>query len=349
LVDKVQGLITVTTRPVKEDHPPVRIAAVHYTDGWGYRVELPERIEKTRFFEVAVAVILGETANRSAGVREAELPPWLAEGLAAELLATSLPTLALEPGAEIARRERNPDPLRTARELLRQRPALKFDELCMAEPDALDGEERATYRACAHLFVHELLRLRDGRANLREMLARLPRNLNWQTTFLQTFSKHFQRLIDVDKWYTLATLNLSGRDPMSVWPLEMSRKQLDEVLLTRVQVRLETNELPIGASVSLQRIISEWDLPRQQRVLLQKINHLQALRLRAAPELVDLLDDYLQVLQTYTADRGFRGAVHRLTLLRGRPSAKLVIRRLDELDARRQVLGGHGSVRGEAH
>src|SRR5262249_14993107 len=210
--DKARGVITVTTHPVEEDYPTVRVAAVRYNDGWGYRVDLPERLEKVRFFSVAVQVILLEFANRAAVLHEAELPPWLAEGLATELMTVALTTLALEPGAEIAQRERNPDPLRNVREQLRQRPALKFDDLCMPAPEQLAGEEGTFYRVCAHLFVHELLRLRGGRDALRDMLTRLPENLNWQTTFLKSFAAHFSRLIEVDKWYALNAVNLSGRD-----------------------------------------------------------------------------------------------------------------------------------------
>src|SRR4029434_9492657 len=97
---------------------------------------------------------------------------------------------------EINRRERVPDSLASVRESLRQHEPLSLDDLSVPDKDweRLTGENALHFRACAHLFVHELLRLRDGRACLRQMLERLPENLNWQTTFLQSFGQHFSRL-----------------------------------------------------------------------------------------------------------------------------------------------------------
>jgi len=339
--DRWRGLITITTAPVQEDDPLVQVTSVHYADGWGYRVSLPERLDRDRFIKVAVRLILLEIANRAAIVREAELPPWLVEGLAAELRRTSLATLALEPETRVARREHNVDPMRAARELLRQRPALNFDELSMPSEELVSGDKAALYQACAHVFVHNLLKLRTGRDCLRELLVHLSENFNWQTTFLRAFGAYFQRLIDVDKWYALNVANLSGRDPMSVWPLESTWKQLDEILATPVQVRLQTNELPINTQAPLQRIIREWEFTRQQPVLLQKLNRLQALRLRAAAELVELLDGYRRVLHSYATGPRAKAATSpgkASDTPRIRANIKTVLRQLDDLDARREAL-----------
>ncbi len=341
LNDKWRGLITVATHPVQEDDPAARITTTRYADGWGYRVDLPERIDKERFINVAVRVILIEIANRAATAREAELPPWLAEGLSAELQAASLASLALEPAPAVNRSARSLDSMRSVREILRRRPALSFDALNMPTAEQLSGGNAEVYRACAHLFVHELLRLRGGRDALREMLLRLPENLNWQTTFLRAFASHFPRLIDADKWYALNIAHVTGRDPMSVWPLETAWKQLDEILATKVQVRLGPNELPIDTTVTLQRIITEWDFARQQPVLLQKVERLLALRQRVPPELMELLDGYARVLQSYASGRPPRrqpsplaaGGTKRL------PAAiRDLLEQLDKLDARREKL-----------
>jgi hypothetical protein len=337
LPDKVKGPIHVSTQPLQQDNPRVRITSVHYTDGWGYRVALPERLEKTRFFEVAVEVMLTELANRSAGLREAELPPWLASGLAAELLATSLPTLALEPGAEIAQRQRSPDPLRHVRELLRQRPPLTFDQLAMPLPEQLEGEDGERYRACAQLFVHELLRLRGGAACLRDMLSRLTQNLNWQTSFLQAFHAQFQRLIDVDKWYALTTINVTGRDPMSLWPLQTTCQQLTDILQTSVQVRLGAGDLPLRTAASLQQILSEWEFSRQAPLLQEKLRQLEALRLRSVPEATPVLDGYWRLIRSYLGPATAKNAT------RPRVPPKSVLRQLDELDGQRQTLCASGT------
>jgi hypothetical protein len=328
LSDRWKSPITVTTHPMTEDNPTVRMTSARFNDGWGYKIELPERLDKERFIRVAVRAILLEVANRTAVDREAELPPWLAEGLASELEANSLPTLALEPQTQVARRDYTPDVMRTARAILRHRPALTFDELSMPSQEQVSGENAALYRACAHVLVHNLLRLRHGRECLREMLVRLPENLNWQTTFLKAFAAHFPRLIDADKWYAVNIATLGGREQMSVWPLETTAEQLDEILSTPVQVRLETGDLPIQTDVTLQRIIAEWKFPQQLPVLRQKLHRLEALRQRAAPELSGLVGDYVQTIQSY--------ALGKQSGRRASGKARAVIEELDALDLRRQ-------------
>ncbi len=340
--DRQRGAtITVATRPMEEDRSSVTITSVHYKDGWGYRMSLPERIEKDRFLRAAVRVILLEIANRKALVRETELPPWLAEGMAADLQTTSLITLALEPETQVARRELNRDPMRAAREILRRRSALSLDDLCMPTEEQFNGEDAPLYRACAHVFVRDLLRLRTGRDCLRAMLVRLPENLNWQTTFLDAFKQHFQGLLDVDKWYALNVATFSGRDPASVWPLETTHRQLDEILSTPVQVRLEASELPLNTDVKLQRIIAEWDFPRQYGVLAEKRNRLAALRQRAHPDLAALINDYWLIVDSYAT--GIRG---KTASGKEKPSAltkgtRTAISRLDELDERREQAKPH--------
>lgn len=336
-----RGSITVTTRPAQEDNASTHITSVRFTDGWGYRVDLPERIDKERFIDVAVRVMLLEIANRAATAREAEMPPWLAEGLSAELQAGTLSTLALEPAPAMDQSGRKADPMRFVREVLRRRPALKFDELNMPMAEQVSGGNAELYRACAHLFVNQLLRLRGGRDALRDMIQHLPDNLNWQTTFLRSFASHFPRLIDADKWYALNVAHVSGRDPMSVWPLETTWKQLDEILATKVQVRLAADELPIDTTVTLQRIVTEWEFDRQRPVLLQKVERLLALRPRATPGLAELVYGYARVLQSYANGRPPRfkpsplatGGNSRL------PAAvRNLLQQLDELDARRNLL-----------
>jgi hypothetical protein len=337
LPDKWRGLIRVTTHPVKEDDLSVRITSVHYEDGWGYSVALPERIDKERFVNVAVEVILLEIANRAAGAHEAELPPWLAEGLSAELQATSLTTIALEPETRVLQRDHNTDVMRRARQILRRHPALKFDDLCMPSPEQRSGDNDELYRACAHLFVHELLRLRNGRDCLRDMMARLRENLNWQTTFLRSFARYFPRPIDVDKWYALNAAHLSGRDPLSLMPAEATWRQLEQILATQVQVRLTTNDLPINTTAPLQRIITEWDFAQHQAVLFEKVNQLQALRMRAPQPIAELVDAYARALQSYAGSRPAKPP-KKAGPPRMAPAAKTVLQQLDELDARRKAM-----------
>ena len=109
LANEWRGRITVVTEPVVSEDSRVEITAARFQDGWGYRLVLPELVQRKRFLDAAVNVILLEVANRHASERKAELPLWLVQGLSAEIEATAFSTLALEPGAEVNRRGRNPD------------------------------------------------------------------------------------------------------------------------------------------------------------------------------------------------------------------------------------------------
>ena len=336
--DKWRGLVTVNTFPAVEDSPPITVTSIRYVDGWGYRVEMPEIVEKPRFVRCAVNVILREFANRSASTREAELPPWLAEGLASELEATSLPSLALEPTptSALVRTERGHDPLRQAREVVRAGGLLTFTQLSLPTETELSGANRQRFQACSHLFVRELLHLRGGREALRDMLERLPQHLNWQTAFLRAFESRFPRLIDVDKWYTLTTTHVSGRDNTSAWPAETTLARLDEILSTSVQVRTATNDSPLSVSVSLQRILGEWEPSKQTPVLELKRLQLEMLQGRATPELVGIIGDYVQAIDACL--RRSRAATGRRAAAGKNVATPDILRRLDTLDRRLEAI-----------
>src|SRR5207249_10004805 len=110
---------------------------------------------------------------------------------------------------------------------------------------------------------------------------------------------HFQRLIDVDKWWLLHVVHLTGQGQMSAWVRAESCKQLDDILTTPVQVRLSPQELPLATQAKLQSILAEWDFQRQRPLLLQKMNLLAALRRRASEDSAALVDDYRQILDAY--------------------------------------------------
>jgi hypothetical protein len=337
--DKWRGLVTICTFPAQEDCPPITVTSIHYKDGWGYRVEIPEIVEKPRFVRCAVNVILREFANRNALTREAELPPWLTEGLASELEATSLPSLALEPTltSGLVRLERGHDPLRQSREVVRAGGLLTFTQLTLPTDTELSGANRQRFQACSHLFVRELLRLRGGREALRDMLERLPQHLNWQTAFLRAFEFRFPRLIEVDKWYALTTTQVSGRDNTSAWPTDTTLNRLDEILSTTVQVRAGTNELPLSAAVSLQRVLGEWEPSKQTPVLELKRLQLEMLLGRAAPEMAGLIVDYLQAIDACL--RRSRAATGRRNVAGSNSVATPdILRRLETLDRRREAI-----------
>ncbi|HKQ40592.1 MAG TPA: hypothetical protein VJ063_21155 [Verrucomicrobiae bacterium] len=315
MADRWQSPVHISIFPVRDDNEPVQFTSVCYRDGWAYDLEMPDWIVRTRLVTAVSQAVLAEIANRKARERGAELPRWLVEGLTAYLIANNPDALVLEPTMRTVKRHGFNESLAPVREVLRARSALTLDQLSWPKEDAAP-----VYAHCAHLFVHELLHLRGGRRCMAEMVGRLAENYNWQTTFLAAFSPHFQSLVDIDKWWALTVAHISGRDPMSVLPLEQVVRHLEQTLATAVQVRGTNTVLPGTAEVRLQTIVAEWDDRRQAPLLMQKMSQLQALRLRSPVEALALIDGYALTLQ------------NRLKKRLNKPDA---IRRLNDLDAER--------------
>ena len=313
MVDQWQSTIQIRMFPVRDDNEPVQFTSVCYRDGWGYELEMPDWIMRTRLVTAVSQAVLTEIANRKARARGAELPRWLVEGAAACLMANNPDALILEPTMRTVKRHALQEAVAPIREALRTRSALTLDQLSWPKDDA-----DPIFTHCAHLFVHELLHLRGGRRCMAEMVRRMAENYNWQTTFLAAFSPHFHALIDVDKWWALMVAHVTGRDPMSLLPLEQSLRHLEQTLLTPMQVRGTNTVLPGTAEVRLQTILAEWDDKRQAPLLTQKISQLQALRLRSPPEALGIIDGYMLALQNR---------------LKPRVGKQETIRRLNDLDA----------------
>lgn len=332
------GGIFIQLHPARRDNQGILITATRASDGWQYRVDMPDEMDPPRLVRGIVEVLLMEYANRKAGERLAELPPWLAVGLAEQLQAgpqgisvlaptpTALQTRGQIPGAgeaplfvlaprdPVTRTKIHGDSLASVRERLRAQAALTVDQLNWPAEDQFEATNALHYVACAHLFVHELMRLRGGVDSLREMLSLSHGYLNWQTAFLRAFEPNFQRMIDVEKWWSLTLVGFLGRDTSEVWPLADSRQRLDEVLFTPVKVRLEKDEVPHDSQISLRTLITEWEREQQGPALAQKLAQLAEICPRLDPAVSKLAEAYRAVLENYlrgappeTAPPGGRG------------------------------------------
>jgi hypothetical protein len=328
--------------------------------GWNYRVELPDVMEQRRFVRAIVHVLLMEIANREGGSRPAEIPPWLAEGFAQQLLASDglsiilPPPGAVENGLHIRRQDvqltdsraqngpntRRLNPLTGAQKTLRACAPLTFEQLSWPADEAALGESSDAFRSSAQLFVDRLLRLPNGPACLRAMLEGLPRRYNWQFAFFDGFEAHFKKPLDVEKWWALQLVQFTGRDLMQTWTVEESWNKLDEILHASVGVRVRPNDLPLPTEVSLQTILREWDQTSQGQVFQRKLQELDTLRLHVAQEVIAVVDEYRQVIGTYLEKRD---APRAFSFLRRRTAvldraAKTAIQQLDALDAASQPL-----------
>ena len=289
----------------------VTIFSRRFANGWSYQVQLPDILSRTRFAQALTGVVLLEFANRSATAHSAEIPAWLTDGLSQQLLAAGSSEFILSspdkmvnglPETRINATEHGLDPLAGARRVLKNYPALTFEELSWPTDEQLNGDDGGAYRASAQVFTDALLDLKNGPARLRAMLESLPRFLNWQIAFRSAFRAEFPRPLDVEKWWALQVVSFAAHDPGPGWTPAVSREKLDEILSVPVEMRTASNSLPAHAEISLQAVIRNLDAARQTAILQTKLRDLGLAQLRVAPQFAALADGYRRALADYLGE-----------------------------------------------
>jgi hypothetical protein len=342
-----KGKIYLRLRPAETASDRVVVNSERFKDGWQYAVDVPEVVESWRYVQALTHCLLLEIANRNAGERSSEIPSWLVDSLAARLLATSEAQILLSaPGysrnsSTLTTRlvdSKRDNPLKEAHEALAKRPALTYQELSW--PDAnLSAADAQHYRYSALVFLDQLLRLKDGRQRLVLFLSNLSNFFNWQMAFLKAFDPYFKRPLDIEKWWALQTVHFSGREQGEIWPLSESLVQLEEALATVVDIHSVSNSLPTQSRVTLQTIVREWKPGDRSSALERKLVELEMLRIRFAPELVPMLDNYHRTLRYFLVEENRIHAPrpHQEEAARKRLMIDTV-RQLDQLDALRHTL-----------
>jgi len=360
--DEWHGKIYVALHPARSADEDIVVTTTRFSDGWAYRIDSPDAVDPARLVRAVTQVLLLEIANRANRGDSAGLPAWLAEGFPQLLLETSEIDLILQPaglggaGSLSSRpeiREARPgDFSKHIRQQLHGHDVLTIDELSQP-PDNLDSETGDVFRASSRLFIHELLGLQNGGPALYATIPELPFDPDWRVAFMRGFSGQFKQLVDLDKWWALETVYFITHTPDQTWTPAEVLKKLDELLRCPLQVQVSTNEPAFYTDASLQTVIQGWDLPQQSQLLHQKIEILNALKLRADPGLAGLAEQYRDALQAYlykmegeNSGAGWELTGHRpppSLAVEGVPSAHnpavlAVIAQLDALDARRDAL-----------
>lgn len=343
--DRWQGKIVINVHPLRFDREPPAIVPFRSHDGWGYRVELPDQLERERLLQCLVEVLLLEFANRAAGPQLATLPPWLTEGLTAHLVEGPLAGLTLyahtlreisdAPQVLTARTTRSQERGAALRQMVQEQGALNVDQLNWPEFNPHDPAQARAYHDSAHLFIRELLRLPGGPAALSAMLATLPEHLNWQTAFLRAFNPHFRRMLDVEKWWAVAVMQLKTHDTALTWSGVEAQRKLEEALFTPLHLQSAQAETPRLTPVALQTVINDWDFQEQVSLLRGKLVQLQLTRLRLPPELGALANSYRAVLEKY-----LRVRAKAWFAVTGRNAAEEAVAQLNALDAQREKMVG---------
>lgn len=338
-----RGKIYLALHPAHTTADEITLICERFRDGWNYRLNVPNPVEPVRFVRALVQTLLLEQANRGGAQRAAEIPLWLTEGLTQQILtAHGRQVLLAPPQRQVNRLNVRPTVLDTRREAaatlarraLGTREPLSLEELSWPRENQLAGPDAEVYRLSAQLFVAELLRFKDGRAGFAKLLAELPGCYNWQTAFLRAFQPYFERQLDVEKWWTLQLVQVTGRDPGALWSSAESWDRLDTMLQVPVEVRHLRTDLPTTTLVPLATVIRDWDFGRQTPVVRTKLTELDLARQRVAGEFLPLVDEYRRLLANYLTQRG---QVGRTSARVNPPTARSVMREtLKQLEALEQ-------------
>lgn len=344
------GKIYLQLHPAASFDEPVTIASSQFLDRWNYGVDLPDMLWKTRFARALSGVLLLELANRSAGPNghAAEVPPWLVDGLAQEVLATDGDEVILSaprkkdgdvPVNRLNRSERGFDSFAGARRILQNSPALTFDQLSWPTDGQMDGADGGVYFASAQLFQAELLGLKNGREKMRAMLGELPAHLNWQTAFFHAFGSDFQRPLDVEKWWALRVVSFVRRAPGPHWTTEVSIQRLEEELHVPVETRTGPDTLPTHAEITLSAALRNLPPAQRDESLRIKARDLALIELQLAPPFGNLADGYRVALADFLGELKKitpASATNKHAAPAGRANLMVTLKRLAALDASRQ-------------
>ncbi len=344
------GKIFLVVRPAIATNESVTIASSPFLDHWNYRVEMPDLISRMRYARALSAVLLLELANRTASPRgrSAEIPSWLVDGMARQILATDGEKVVLSavtskygemPVRRLDQTEHGLDSLAAARRTLENLPTLTFDELSWPTDAEMNGADGGAYLASAQLFLTQLLALKNGREKMRGFLTELPAHLNWQTAFFIAFGSEFKHPLDVEKWWSLRVVNFAAHAAGPRWTSDVSRDRLAELLSVPVEFRSESNALPSHAEISLQAALKSLNPAQCDSALRLKVHDLAMVELRLGPPFGELADGYRTTLAAFLGEIKRPAAAPMLNkhgVVRRKATLSETLRALDALDRRRR-------------
>jgi len=230
------------------------------------------------------------------------------------------------------------NPLADVRRVLEKFPALTFEQLSWPHDAQVSGADGGDYRASAKLFVSSLLGLKDGLAQLRVMLQKLPQYYNWQAAFLGAFRENFSTQLDVEKWWALQVVDFSAREAGPPWTSGASRDRLDEILSVPVEMRATSNDLPSHAEISLQAVILNFDPDQQEPILQARLRDLELAQFRMAAPLDALAGAYCRAIGDHLdGENPPPSRLGRRTPPPSRNGADETVKKLDALDAQRRT------------
>jgi hypothetical protein len=296
--DQWRGRIIISIDSAMKPNTEPVVVAVREDDGFRYEVWTPANIKHRHLSRTLVHVILLEMANRGATGESTRVPLWLVEGMMALVRADSMPTMMLQPNRATPM-DVSLVALDSVRGQLNFHAPLTFQEMSWPQPGQITGKDEIVFHASAEMFTYSLIHLPDGQAKMVRFIHQLPAHLNWQVTFLEAFSADFRQLRDVEKWWGLQCLSITGEELGSRWSAPESGRRFQSALDVPVYVHLATNRLPSAAIFRSQDVILKWNLKDQKVVLQRVFVSLHGLRAHLDSEYVPLLNEYMEILSVY--------------------------------------------------
>lgn len=295
-----------------------RITSTFYNDGPQYNVLFPNRLYPEKLIKGMTQVILLEIANREIGVRAAEIPFWLVEGMTRHLMVSDELTLILQPPppssgivlndnprivvqpeVQLERIIVRQNPISEAAFLIKNQNAYSFTELSLLSAGDLNRNQLLLYQASSQVFLHGLLEFNNGKAQLREFLRLLPHFWNWQSAFFQAFNSYFITALDVERWWAVTVTGVLNSNQYDVWSERESLNKLQEVLQVPVQIKEDNSSTPKKDNIPLRTAIEKWEPEMVSPLLRIKIQQLIALELNSSRRISPFLAAYRGLLEDY--------------------------------------------------
>ncbi len=280
-----------------------------FRDGWRFFADLPDRMDWKQLVRLLVEADMLDYMNRENPSEPVTVPPlWLTEGLTGLLLGESGRDLVTESQTVLIRSSRHRDAALQARDALGSEGPLSFSELAQPTGDQLNSEDSyGRYRASATLLVNELLRDDRGKKAIRDFARDAHQNLNWQTTFLAVSGGQFQSLLEVEKWWAVASIDVTGRGPTQFWPRDRVLAELRVILTETADVPTTNGLSTVRKTLPIREIVQTWTFPAQRPVLQRKVAQLHLLQRHAPPDLAPSVDEAARLLEEYLTLRGGAG------------------------------------------
>ena len=362
--DRWRGKIRFHFHPGKPNLDLFQIRSARFSNGWTYQVSLSPKIHRQTWLRNCVALLLLEIGNRLAGEQSVEIPLWLIDGIATELRHSALLDLSPSHAERLRLGTSNPKPafpnqlyqdaLISTRRWLSQNPLANASELFFPEDQHLRGHKKQLFAHSAHLFFRRLLDLRAGKASLRQFLSALPTRLNWQQAFFPSFEPHFQKILDVEKWWAVTLSDFltnpysAPLDPQNFEigsrPPKETLDQLEQLFSLPALVGRQRNQIAQLERFSLQQAIAQWNYADQKAALEPILHRLDILAIYAHPQLTPLIRNYQKTLRNYLSQLNQANrpspSTKRPLQIHQRPkhTAQKTQQKLNQLDAQRRKL-----------